>query len=146
MARSRTSWARGRSGNPAGMPRGTERKVTRLVRKLSEQATPEIVEGIIKDALAGDAQARALFLKYLAPALPRPTPTPIKLTAPKSGEEALAQIAQLAGGLARGELDLEASRLVIDSLHTYLVGTPIGDLEAKFRELGLLMLERQGKP
>ena len=53
-------WQPGQSGNPKGMPRGTERRVTRVIRALPEGAAPEIAEGIIKDALAGDSEARAL--------------------------------------------------------------------------------------
>jgi hypothetical protein len=53
-------WQPGQSGNPKGMPRGTERRVTRVIRALPEWAAPEIAEGIVKDALAGDSEARAL--------------------------------------------------------------------------------------
>jgi hypothetical protein len=145
MARTKTSWVKGQSGNTAGMPRGTERKVTRIVRQLSERATPEIAEGIIRDALQGDAQARALFVKYLMPAKPKYIPTPIKLPVASSGAQALEQIALLIAGLAGGRIDLEAGHLVLEGLRAYLAGVPTAELEAKFREFRLLMLQWQDK-
>jgi hypothetical protein len=146
MARTRTSWRKGQSGNAAGMPRGTERKVTKIIRQLSERAAPTIVAGIINDAEAGDANARALYTKYLLPAKPRYSPTPIKLRAPTSGDEALRQIALVAGALARGQVDMDSAHLVLEALKAYLAGIPTVDLETKFRELGLLMIERRELP
>jgi hypothetical protein len=146
MARSRTTWVKGQSANPAGQPKGTERKITRIVRQLSERATPEITEGIIRDALAGDAQARALFVKYLMPAKPKYIPTPIKLPVPATGEEALRQVALIIAEIAGGRLDLDAGYVVLEGLRAYLAGTPTAELEAKFREFGLLMLRQERKP
>ena len=56
---------RGKSGNPAGRPRGALSPANKLVK----QAAPEILESVIEQAKAGDLQAAALILARGVPAL-----------------------------------------------------------------------------
>ena len=65
---------RGKSGNPAGRPRGALSPANKLVK----QAAPEILESVIEQAKAGDLQAAALVLARGVPTL-KATQEPVEL-------------------------------------------------------------------
>jgi hypothetical protein len=59
---------KGRSGNPAGRPRGIEDRRTRL-RRLIESRLPELVDRVIAAALDGDMTASKMLLDRTIPAM-----------------------------------------------------------------------------
>jgi hypothetical protein len=50
---------------------------------------------------------------------------------------------ELMSSLARGNIGMDEAKAIIDALHVYLSALPTSDLEIKFRELGLIMLQRR---
>jgi hypothetical protein len=146
VPRSSTTWIKGQSGNPKGSTKGFEKKHTRLIRQIVERSSPKIVENIAKDAEAGDREAQALFMRHLLPPRPRPIETPLSLAKPQSAKQAVEQIAFVMSSLARGGIGMDEAKAIIDALHVYLSALPTSDLEIKFRELGLIMLQRRQEP
>ncbi len=70
MAKSSTTFAKGKSANPAGRPPG---KTSRSqFRELVKPALPAIVKSLIRHAKTGDTQSAKIIIERLIPAL-RPT-------------------------------------------------------------------------
>jgi hypothetical protein len=67
MGRSSTSFRPGVSGNPGG--RKTGQTPRGKFRKQVEKAVPQIVDHLVKAALAGDVQAARIILDRVLPAL-----------------------------------------------------------------------------
>ena len=71
MGASKTSYTKGRSGNPSGRPVGAVGKLTMKLRKASEKILPLVIE----KAESGDFEAQKFLLSL---ALPKPKPLPIE--------------------------------------------------------------------
>lgn len=67
MARSRTTWTKGASGNPKGRPKGTS-KLTEYREKLAAHAD-QLIAKVVEQALEGDTTALRLCLERIVPAL-----------------------------------------------------------------------------
>jgi hypothetical protein len=62
-----TAFQPGQSGNPAGRPKGCRNKATQAVLALMDGAGEQIVQAVIRAALAGDLAAAKMVLDRLAP-------------------------------------------------------------------------------
>ena len=67
MPRTRTSFASGKSGNPAGRPRGSRNKSTLLLEKLMVDDGEGVVRSVVNLAKNGDVQAARLVLDRILP-------------------------------------------------------------------------------
>lgn len=88
------AFAKGRSGNPSGKPRGTVSKTTRLRRSL-EKDLPDVLAALVDQAKSGDTQAIKILLDRTMPALrPVDAPTPIQLgdTLTEHGQSVMAAL------------------------------------------------------
>jgi hypothetical protein len=65
MARSKTSWTAGKSGNPRGRPVGTGR--VEEYRKLLEPHVPDLLAVLVEKASGGDLAALRLVLDRVYP-------------------------------------------------------------------------------
>jgi len=65
MARSKTSWTSGKSGNPNGRPVGTGR--VEQYRKLLEPHVPDLLTVLVGKAMEGDLAALRLVLDRVYP-------------------------------------------------------------------------------
>ena len=122
----------GRSGNPAGPPKGRPHKLTAIVRKMVDDKGGAVVAKLIERAEAGDADAARVFVRYLLPR-PRLVTTPVDLPAVQTVSEAQAQIGMLVSMAARGALDLDALHALSQALHL-AVSTRIEELEELLEE------------
>jgi hypothetical protein len=68
MAASRTSFQKGQSGNPAGKPRGTRHKASRVLDELMDGEAEAIGRVAIAEAKAGNPVALRLCLERIQPA------------------------------------------------------------------------------
>jgi len=118
------AFAKGRSGNPSGKPRGTVSKTTRLRRSL-EKDLPDVLAALVNQAKSGDTQAIKILLDRCLPALrPVDAPTPIQLgdTLTEHGQSVMAalstgqlganQAAQLLAALSALAKIIETDELV----------------------------------
>ena len=65
MARSRTTWGQGKSGNPGGRPIGTGR--VNEYRKLLDPHVPDLLDILVQKAKGGDLAALRLVLDRVYP-------------------------------------------------------------------------------
>jgi hypothetical protein len=123
----------GISGNPKGGPRGPKKR-TSVVRKMIADQTPGIVEAILRDALAGDAFARQLFCRFFYPKH-RYVSVPVELPVAQSLSEAQEQIAMLVSMAARGDLDLDSTKILTDGLASS-IDTKLEEIEEFLEDKG----------
>jgi hypothetical protein len=116
---------RGKSGNPAGRPRGSLNRATVLVQSLLEGQAEQLGRKAIAMALAGDAAALKLCLERLIPPL-KDRPVRLRIPTATTAREitdALASVTQAvaAGGLTPIEGNnvaslLEAHRKALETI------------------------------
>lgn len=94
---------KGRSGNPAGRPRGTRNNPLESGRKLLSRNSRPLIEKAIERALTGDAAALRLCLDRL---LPRVREGAVSLALPpvRNAADILPMTTAVAAALARGEI------------------------------------------
>ncbi|WP_158266266.1 DUF5681 domain-containing protein [Allosphingosinicella deserti] len=91
----------GRSGNPAGRPRGARNKVSQLIELLNDGEEKALARAVVDRALAGDQVAlRACFTRLVAPAKSSPVEIDLPVTATRAdvAEASSALIAAMAAG------------------------------------------------
>jgi hypothetical protein len=120
---------------------GAPNRLTQTIRDIINPAAPGILEDIVKRAKLGDPFAQRAFLTLL-PQQPKYVEGPIELPLVKSAREAVEQIAAIGAKAAKGEVDLDGARFLIDTvLKNFVVAYSAVELEdevakAKLREGG----------
>ena len=96
-------FAKGRSGNPKGKPRGARHKATVLAEKLMQDDAQAIVAAVLDAAKGGDMTAARLVLERIAPVRKG---RPICLDLPKieTASDVEAAMAALTLAMASGEI------------------------------------------
>jgi Asp-tRNA(Asn)/Glu-tRNA(Gln) amidotransferase B subunit len=110
MAKSSTSFTKGRSGNTRGKPVGKTSRAR--FRFLAEKSLPEIVKKLVEAAKNGDMQAAKIIIDRCVPAL-RPTSDNIKIattgTLAERGE-------RLITAMNKGECSPDQAKSALDVL------------------------------
>ena len=133
----RTRKVRGRPfepGNP-GRPLGAKNKVTQALEQLAEGQAEQLVQKILKGALAGDAACQRMLLERVWPARKG---QPINITMPpiSSSGDAFAAIASIFTALGEGRLTPDET-----SALSSLVGRSVQVIELQDFERRLAALE-----
>lgn len=106
-----TKFRPGKSGNPAGKPKGARNKATEAVMLLLEGESEKLTRKAIEKALDGDGTALRLCLERLAPA-PKSAAQPIYIELPESDN-----LASMARGFltaaANGEIPPDIAALLV---------------------------------
>ncbi len=110
MARSRTTFAKGKSANPAGRPRGKTGRAQ--FRAAMAPHLPAILEKLGEAAVAGDLQAIRIVSDKLYPNL-RPTSDDVNIKAVGSPAERAEAIVD---AMVSGRMTPEAAKTVIEVL------------------------------
>jgi hypothetical protein len=121
---------KGVSGNPAGMRRGTQHKLTREGRRLATKEGPEIVKKIAENAKSGDAHAQRLFMQYLYPRS-KLVDDPVERPPPSTTEDAVGRIADIVARMEQGLVDLDEGTALVAGLQAYISGRSVAELEAE---------------
>src|SRR3712207_2458073 len=102
-SKSRSRFAPGQSGNPAGKPKGTRHRVTLAVEALLEGEADKLTRKAVELALAGDTTALRLCLERIAP--PRKErAVAFALPDLATAQDAVRAMVTLVGAAAAGEL------------------------------------------
>lgn len=99
MGASKTSYTKGRSGNPSGRPVGAVGKLTVALRKASEKILPLVIE----KAESGDFEAQKFLLSL---AIPKPKPLPIEPSTEKDRKRILKELREGKMSVEEAALDL----------------------------------------
>ena len=132
---------RGKSGNPAGRPRGSANSTHLSLRNLLSEHAEAVALRVVDAALAGDMMAARIVLDR---ALPRHVCRPsmgLELPALKTAADASESLARIVGATAQGLIStaesLEMARVVEAFSRTLLVtelASTIDRLEAQLKE------------
>lgn len=102
----------GRSGNPAGRPRGSRNKTTVAIEALLDGQAEGLTQRLLSDAGRGNATALRICFDRLVPR-PKGRPVPFALPRLESGADAVDAATTIVEAVAAGELTpLEALDLI----------------------------------
>ncbi len=130
----------GRSGNPAGRPKGSRTRAAVMLDMLAEGEAQRIVDAVIRQAQRGDTAA-ALILARVWP-VPKGRKVRLRLPRLDGAAPAAAGLAEVVERVAAGDLAPEEGQAVARLLEGYLNAVAVADLESR---LGALEA-RQGQP
>ena len=117
MPRTKTTFAPGKSGNPAGRPRGSRNKSTLLLEKLMIDDGEGVVRSVVNLAKDGDVQAARLVLDRILPARKGRT-VPFNLPVVETAADVLRALSATVQAMAKGELTPEEAAIVSGVLET----------------------------
>ena len=103
----------------------------------------EIINRVVQAAKAGDPAATATYFRYLRPAAPKLSATPVEVPKPQTIEDVRTANADLFVRVLGGEQDLNAAAVasgLLKSQETSIVGVDLAELLEKFKALA------KGKP
>lgn len=132
---------KGRSGNPAGKPRGARNRATLAAETLLDGETEGLTRKAIELALAGDVTALRLCLdRIISPRRDRP----IKFSLPmlSTAADALAAINAITKGVMRGELTDSEAKTLLEIVGSFREVLSLVDYEARLTALEQRLLER----
>jgi Family of unknown function (DUF5681) len=128
----------GKSGNPAGKPRGCLSYVTRQAQTLLDGEAETLTRKCVDLALKGDTVALKLCLDRVLP-VRRRNPTPIKLPPIEGLPGVVEALGVLVGAVATGTLDIDAGGALAGLIDAKRKALETIDLEAR-----IAALEAQG--
>jgi Family of unknown function (DUF5681) len=124
----------GRSGNPAGRPKGTRHHITVLAERLLDGEAEGLLRKAIELALAGDVAALRLLVDRILPPL-RDRPVSFSLPPLSTPADAIAAMAAIATAVSEGNLTpgeaAEISALVVNVVKAI----EVAEIDARVRTL-----------
>ena len=125
---------KGKSGNPAGKPKGCTNLVTRAAQALLDGEAEALSRKAIELALGGDTVALRLCLERIIP--PRKD-RPVKLSLPKleGAADVSVAAAKLLEQVAAGEVTPSEAGAVVGLLGEFRKAAEVGELEKRLRAL-----------
>jgi uncharacterized protein DUF5681 len=140
-----TRWQPGQSGNPSGRRKGTVLAMTR-VKKMIEDASPEILERQIALAKRGNPLVARYLIERLVPiARSAPIETPIALP-----ENPADQADAILAALAAGDITQESAQSLLNAVRICQEVRDAGELASRLaeieRRLGVLTGEPPSPP
>lgn len=105
-------FAKGRSGNPSGRPKGALGKATRW-REALEPHGDQLFKTAVEHALNGDMQALKLCLERISPAI-KPSSDPVMFDL--SGETLSQKAESVLQAIADGVIDVDSGRKLIGAI------------------------------
>lgn len=127
-------WPRGKSGNPAGRPKGLRNRATRLAEALLAGEAEALARKAVELALGGDVTALRICLERLVPPC---RDRAVKFTLPPldAATDAPKVLAAVAAAMADGELTPSEARDVAAMVESWRKAIESADLEARVRAL-----------
>ncbi|MGE0651668.1 MAG: DUF5681 domain-containing protein [Alphaproteobacteria bacterium] len=121
---------KGKSGNPAGKPKGARHRATLLAEKLMADDAEEVVCAVVAAAKAGDMTAAKLVLDRIAP--PRKgRAVEFELPPVRTAADVCDAQAALVGAVAAGHLSPEEAASIATLLDASRKAIELSDLEQR---------------
>jgi hypothetical protein len=128
---------KGRSGNPAGKPRGTKSKNTQLIERLvtsDPTAIKDIIDVVVREAKAGQPWAVTEILKRLW-VVPRSRLVKFPLPRLDTLADVTAAISAVLEAVAGGLLTIEEGAMLADTLEKHSAVLKNESIERRLRAL-----------
>jgi hypothetical protein len=107
----------GRSGNPAGKPKGRRHRITILAEKLMAEDTEAVVLAVVTAAKGGDMTAARLILDRIAPPR-RGSPVSFKLPTIETAADISKALSAVVASVACGELTPDEATAISGLIET----------------------------
>lgn len=121
----------GKSGNPAGRPKGVPDRRTKW-REALEPHGEALVSKAVELALEGDSQALRLCLERLVPAhKPKAEPVQFEL----AGESLTEKAESVLGAISNGELDPSTGKALLDSIASLVRVQEVDEIRRRLDQL-----------
>jgi hypothetical protein len=124
----------GRSGNPAGKPKGARNRATRAAEALLDGESEELTRKAIELAKAGDGTALRLCLERLIPAR-RDRPVNFDLPAIETANDAAKAMGAILQAVAAGEISPSEGAEVARLLESFTKALEIAAFEQRLTAL-----------
>ena len=127
-------WQPGRSGNPAGRPKGARHKATLAVEALLDGDAERLTREAVELALDGDTTALRLCLERIVP--PRKdAPVQFDLPPMKGAEDAARAAGAVVAAVAQGELTPTEGAHVMGLVDAYRRALETSELDARLQKV-----------
>lgn len=124
-------FTRGKSGNPAGKPKGTTDWRSKL-RKQIEDAAPDLIDRLIAEAEGGDVSAIKLLLDKV---LPNIKPQSLPVTLPISAGDDAGRAEAVLSAMMQGQLSPDQGGELIAAIRALCQIKEVSDLEQRITAL-----------
>src|SRR5262249_10795753 len=124
----------GRSGNPAGRPKGARCKATMLAEQLLDGQAEALVQKAVELALAGDGVALRLCVERIIPPR-RERPVNFGLPSVSSANDATAAMAAIVAGVVRGHLTPGEAGELSKLVACFVTAIEAADFDSRLRAL-----------
>ena len=125
---------KGKSGNPAGKPKGSRNKVTVLLEALLDGKAEKLTKKAIQMAGAGDPAMMRLCIERLIP--PRKDrPINFELPPLQTTQDASVAMLKILEGVSRGELTPNEASEISKVIENYADTVRLTDLEERISEM-----------
>jgi hypothetical protein len=132
---------KGKSGNPAGKPRGCRSKATLLVEALLDGEAEQITRKAIALALGGDVVALRLVLERIVPPR-RDRPVQFALPPLQTAADACKAVAAITSAIASGHLTPSEGSEFVAIVDSYVRAVEAAELEVRVRQLEEAMIKK----
>lgn len=127
-------WNPGKSGNPAGRPKGARSKTTLAVEALLEGQAEALTQKAIEKALEGDGVALRLCLERIAPAR-KDAAVCFELPAITSAADTVSASSALLGAVAAGNVTPDEASRIMGLLTSHKALVEVCELERRIEAL-----------
>lgn len=124
-------WEKGKSGNPAGRPRGSENQA---LRSLLMPHAPALIEKAVNLALDGDRVALRLCLERILPAI-KPSPAPIYSSVFKRESELTDRVEIILEEAERGKITFDEAFTLLQILEKAIAIKEIAEFDQRLQKL-----------
>jgi hypothetical protein len=135
----------GRSGNPAGRPKGARDKATQMVDALLFKNVKGIAEVLIREANAGQHWAVKAALTGMLPTRSRRVEEPVNLPPLTTVQEAAERIAQTLSRMEAGAIELDDAARLIGGALAYADARKTMELEIEVEALRATVARLQAR-
>jgi hypothetical protein len=135
-------FVKGRSGNPAGKPKGTRHRATQLAEKLLRDDVADVMRSVLTAAKGGDMTAARLVLERIVP-VRKGKPVIFDIPAIEKPGDVLAAVGSLLAAMAAGQLTPEEASAAAGVIEVHRKAVETVDLDARLATLESKERERQ---